>query len=228
LAWIRSSPCLFPSPEPCDFAALDGTAMLFVGHHVAISWHGCVLVGDSVDHRQRPRTWPSSGASPRRWCSSDDVDVARQHARGVCDGLAAPDLRVCGCPSRIVWPPSSRMPTSNDTRVVPTASRRSWRASCRRAAFRAPVDRAFSRLAAMWIWQAFSIEPIEVEECLWFRLTLPAALLAPLSCRLERLCGLAHMSMPSSSAAWSAITPGRRGSRFAGRRHQQPEITAGG
>ncbi len=80
---------------PGDGAAVDRAAMLLEGHHVGHHLAGMREAGQAVDHRH------GGVAAPARRthvvvedADHDRIDIARQHARGVGDGLAAAELHL--------------------------------------------------------------------------------------------------------------------------------------
>ena len=80
--------------RPGDLAAADRTALLLERHQVGQHLAGMRLLGEAVDDRNRRvrRHFPHVVLAED---SNDDrVDIARQHARGVGDGLAAPELHL--------------------------------------------------------------------------------------------------------------------------------------
>src|ERR1700759_1088662 len=96
-------------------------------------------------------------------------------------------------PSMMVWPPSSRMPTSNDTRVRVEGFSKIMASvlppnglSC------PPLDRAFfialprSRIGRSVLGSTWS----RSRKCLGSAMTLLGSLVGTLCCRLERLCRL--------------------------------------
>ena len=120
---------------PGDLAAADRTALLLEGHQSAITWQGC-------DCLVRPlMTGIVAFAAISRFVLVEDsdhdrVDVARQHARGVGDGLAAAELHFgSGQHDRLAAELAHRRHRTRRG-CGSTAGRRSSPASCRRAAAR--------------------------------------------------------------------------------------------
>jgi len=153
-AWIQLVAMLLPSPtRRWRRPGLGPTDALRRSSRPAISWQGCVLSVEPVDHRHGRVLWPSRGASPRRWCAIMMMStVARQHARGCRRWFSrAPELRVGPAQHDRLAAQLAHCRPRTTRGCVSTASRRSWRASCRRAACRAPRwDRALlHRLAAI-------------------------------------------------------------------------------
>ena len=71
-------------------APLCSSSVMHIGHDLA----GMDRVGQAVDHRHGGVLAPAPSASPPSRADHDRIDIARQHLRGVGDGLAAPELRV--------------------------------------------------------------------------------------------------------------------------------------
>ena len=81
--------------EPSDGRAVDRPLLLLEGHDVGHDLAGMRQVGEPVDHRHggvRGKLEQLARAS--RCAEHDRIDVARQHAGGVGDGLAPADLHV--------------------------------------------------------------------------------------------------------------------------------------
>ena len=79
---------------PGHGAAADRAAMLLEGHHVGHHLAGMRAPRQAVDHRHGGVLAPAPSALVIERADHDGVDVARQHARGVGDGLAAAELHL--------------------------------------------------------------------------------------------------------------------------------------
>ena len=118
---------------PGDFArrsAPDAPRASYIGHDLA-GMRASVrpLITGTVACSPAPR------ASPARVVRiMIRIDIARQHARRVGDGLAAPELRVVAVEHESVSPPSCASRPRRRRGCGSRASRRSSPASCRRAA----------------------------------------------------------------------------------------------
>ena len=93
-AWVHDTAMLLPSPDPADRVPGDRAAVLLerqdVGHQLARMG----AVGQGVDHRHAGVFGELHELRMLGRADHDDVDVARQHARGVGDRLAAAEMRV--------------------------------------------------------------------------------------------------------------------------------------
>src|SRR4029077_8359366 len=130
-------------------------------------------------------------------------------------------------PSMIVWPPSSRMPTSNDTRVRVDGFSKIMASvlppnglSC------PPLERAFFiALPRSRIWRSvLGSTWSRSRKCLGSAMTLLGGLIGTLSRGLERLSGLAQDV--DALVERRLVGDQRREDAnhvLAGRRHQQPE-----
>src|SRR5215472_4252279 len=78
---------------PGDLAPGDGPAMLLEGHHIGHQLAGMRPVGQAVDDRHRRMLGHLDQLLLLRRPQHDDVDIAREHARGIGHGLAAAELR---------------------------------------------------------------------------------------------------------------------------------------
>ena len=81
---------------PGDGAPRDGAQMLFEGHHVAHQLAGMGAVGEAVDDRHRGVFGKLQQMRLLDRADHDGVHIARQHARRVGHGLAAPELGAAG------------------------------------------------------------------------------------------------------------------------------------
>ena len=79
---------------PGHGAALDRAAMLLEGHHVGHHLAGMRAPRQPVDHRDRGVLGQFLHQRMVEGADDDAVDVARQHAGGVGDGLAAAELHL--------------------------------------------------------------------------------------------------------------------------------------
>ena len=79
-----------PGEEPIGHLA----AVLLIGHHVShdLAWMG--IVGQAVDDRHRGIFGHFKEAIMRRGADHDDVDIARENARGVGDRFGAAELHL--------------------------------------------------------------------------------------------------------------------------------------
>ena len=102
--------------RPGDLAAADRTPFLLESHKIGQHLAGMRLLGEAVDDGNRGVRGHLLHVVLSEDSNDDRIDVARQHARGVGDGLAASQLHLRPV-SMIASPPSSRIPTSNEMRV---------------------------------------------------------------------------------------------------------------
>ncbi len=78
--------------RPGDPPAFDRPAMFLVGHHVGHDLAGVRIVGQRVDDGNRRRVGEFEQAVMFLGADHDDVDIARQHPRGIGDRLVAAQL----------------------------------------------------------------------------------------------------------------------------------------
>ena len=79
---------------PGHGAAADRPAMLLEGHDVGHHLARVRALGQPVDHRHRGVVGELDHVVVVERADHDGVDIARQHARGVGDGLAAAELHL--------------------------------------------------------------------------------------------------------------------------------------
>ena len=80
--------------RPHHRLAGDRSAMLLEGHNVGHQLAGMRLVGEPVDDGNRRRFRQLDQALMPLRAQHDRVDITRQHARGVADGFAVPELQI--------------------------------------------------------------------------------------------------------------------------------------
>ena len=107
---------MLPSPIQATVAPLMAPFFSSKVITSAMTWQGWERTVEPVDHRHGGVRGKLEQRLVRSGAQHDRIDIARQHARGIGDGLAPPQLHVVAL-SMIELPPSSRMATSKETRV---------------------------------------------------------------------------------------------------------------
>ena len=79
-------------PGPGDLAPAEGPALLLEGHEVGQHLAGMRLLGEAVDHRNRRMRRHFPHVVMGEDADDDRIDIARQDARRVGDGLAPAEL----------------------------------------------------------------------------------------------------------------------------------------
>ena len=93
-ACIHDAATLLPSPTQATVRPVIGPRGFFEGHDVGHDLAGVAAVGQAVDDGYRGVRGEFDQRVVAVGADHDGVDVARQHARGIGDGLAAAKLQV--------------------------------------------------------------------------------------------------------------------------------------
>ena len=106
-------------PSPSQRPARPGQLGALLDHRLHVGQHlaGVRQVGQPVDHRHGGMCRQLLGLRVIVGADHDRIGEARQHARGIGDGLAAAELRRARLRGRSPIPPSWRIAMSKLTRV---------------------------------------------------------------------------------------------------------------
>ena len=95
-AWIHEVATLLPSPTQRGCGPRIGPRCSSKVITSAMIWQGCEQVGQAVDHRHGGCLGQLQELGVAVGADHDRIDVAREHARGIGDRLAAAELHVPG------------------------------------------------------------------------------------------------------------------------------------